>query len=137
LDKNLEEVAKINKHGKWKARIKTYYDGRHTIQFKYFNKDGKEVDKSRKYEVRVDTEKPEFIDLPSRLNKQPGDKVWWRVKDESKLKYEYYFNGNFVKTRKDSFVVPARIKKGNYRLKVIARDKAGNEVKKTVTIKIK
>ena len=141
--KKTEEVN-INSKGDWDIDVKEKKDGTYTYKLEYIDSDGNEID-SKTYKVKVDTTDPEFIDLPLALNKNRGDRIWWKASDDKKTKnegiayYRYKFvgQGDYVKTEKGYFNVPTGMSKGVHILFVRAYDEAGNNTLRVVTVRIK
>lgn len=95
-------------------------------------------DEEDEEEKKKDKEDPKFTDLPLFLNKNRGDMVWWKAKDNEKVHhYRYKFNGAEVKTKKAHFYIPVSTPRGIYLATVYAYDKAGNRVKRIVTIRVR
>jgi len=134
----LKKEVDILDDDSWKVKVKVKKNETYSFKFKYIDSDGNEVDKSGKYYVKVDSKKPEITDLPTFLNKRPGDKVWWKATDNDKVKYyKYYFNGKKKETKSASMIIPANTPKGVYTLQVRAYDKAGNKVRKYVVVRVR
>ncbi len=127
----------IAKDGTWFQKIDFDDNKTWTVTIDYYDKNGNKAD-SDKYKIKVDTEDPEFTDLPSRLSKYPGEKVWWKAKDNSEIKnYKYYFRGIKEKTSNSHFNIPKNTPRGTYTLEVRAYDKAGNSGIKKVQIVVR
>ncbi len=138
VDKKLKYTVSLKKKGKWSKKVKVKSGGTHTIKFKYLDANGNVVKESSKYTIKVDTKKPKFKKMPSYLVKRRGDKVWWKATDNNKVKYyKYYFNGKKVKTKRGSFIIPAKTPRGLHTLKIKAYDKAGNRAIKYVVINVR
>ncbi len=138
IDGQEKEEVVIGADGKWKIENRLKKNGTRTMQFRYFDRGGKLIDKSSEYKVRLDTHDPKFTDLPLFLNKRRGDKVWWKAKDNHEIAYyKYDFGGEErVKTKKDSFTIPANISRGLHSLQVIAYDKSGNKTRRWVVVRV-
>ena len=131
-----EEVVQEN--GSWKIKAKFDSDGIKKVRLRFFDTEGKRIASSKLYYLVIHTEKPEFTDLPSALNKYPGDKIWWIAEDEKGIKkYEYTFNGKKKESNANHFFVPEDTTVGTYELRVKAYDPFGNvsEKKSTITVK--
>lgn len=132
---DLKKEADVNGEGKWKTDVKLSKDGDYKLKLEYYSSAGEKVAESKRYQVKIDTEDPEFSDLPLALNKKRGDKVWWKAKDDRKIdEYKVEFLGRIKHSSRDSFNVPVNAPKGLHTLKVTAYDKAGNSTSRTVAI---
>ncbi len=127
------DKAEIRKNGKWRLNAKVKKDGKFRYEVRFYDVQGNRIKKKR-YTVIVDTEDPVFIDLPRRLHKKPGDKIWWDAKDDIRIKhYRYQIdNGRKVKTKKKFFTIPLGINRGKHILRVWAHDRAGNKMQRDV-----
>lgn len=135
---DLKKEITAGSDGKWKAEVKVKSNGDYKFRLEYYNSNGDKVADSKKYIVKVDTEDPEFTDLPLFLNKKRGDKIWWKAKDNRKIKeYKIIFLGKTKTTTRDSFNVPADAPRGPHILKVRAYDKAGNVSSRVVSILVR
>lgn len=131
----LKKETDVDGEGKWKTNVKLKKDGDYKFNLEYYTSSGEKVAESKKYAVKLDTEDPEFTDLPLALNKKRGDKIWWKAKDNRKIdEYKVEFLGKTKRSDRDSFNVPANAPKGLHTLKVTAYDKAGNTATRRVTI---
>ena len=129
-----DRKATIASDGAWSQKMDLDEDKTITIYIKYYDKNGNEID-SDKYKIRVDVEDPKITDLPVKLTKRPGDKVWWKATDNSEVKsYKYNFRGAKEKTSHNYFHIPKNTPRGTYTLEIRAYDKAGNKGEKTVQI---
>lgn len=132
---DLKKEASAGSDGKWKTDVSVSKDGDHKFKLEYYNSSGTKVAESKSYKVRVDTEDPEFTDLPFALSKKRGDKIWWKAKDNRKIdEYKIEFLGRIKHTSRDSFNVPADAPTGLHMLKVTIYDKAGNSTVRRVAI---
>lgn len=132
---DLKEEVSADGEGKWKTSVKMKKDGNFKFKLEYYTSAGEKVAESKKYAVKIDTEDPEFTDLPLALNKKRGDKIWWKAKDDGKIEeYKVEFLGKIKRSDRESFSVPANAPKGLHVLKVTAYDKAGNSASRRVTI---
>ena len=138
IDKKLKYETSIKDNGKWSKKVKIKKNGTYDIKFKYLDKNDTVVSESSKYQIKVDTKKPKFEDIPAFLTKKLGDKVWWKATDNNKVKYyKYYFNGKKKETKKDSFIIPVDTPRGVHLLKIRAYDKAGNKKTQWTTINVR
>ncbi len=138
VDKKLKYTIPLKKKGSWSKKVKIKSGGTHTVKFKYVDASGSVVEESSKYTIKIDTKKPKFKKMPYYLVKRRGDKVWWKATDNNKVKYyKYYFNGKKVKTKRGSFIIPAKTPRGLHTLKIKAYDKAGNRAIKYVIINVR
>ena len=134
----LEKEIKVGSDSEWKEKIKVKRDDNYEFEVEYLNSRGQQVAKSKKYKVKVDTESPEFTDLPLLLNKKRGDKIWWKAEDDRKIdRFKIEFLGRVKKTKNYSFNVSASAPSGVHILKVSAYDKAGNKTTRIVTIRVR
>ena len=134
----LEKEIKVGSDSEWKEKIKVKRDDNYEFEVEYLNSRGQQVAKSKKYKVKVDTESPEFTDLPLLLNKKRGDKIWWKAEDDRKIdRFKIEFLGRVKKTKNYSFNVSASAPSGVHILKVSAYDKAGNKTTRIVTILVR
>ena len=133
-----EEIVDVDQNGNWSKKIGFDKDGTYKIKFTFFDKDGKEVGEKGYYKIKIDTEDPKIADMPGKLNKRPGDKIWWSATDNEEVdEYKYYFNGKKEKTDDPFFYVPKDTSKGTYILEIRVYDKAGNKDVKYVTIVVR
>ncbi len=132
------ETTISNATGKWSGTI-AFRNGRsYKLTFRFYDKHGNKIDTKGAYKIFVDTEKPVFTDLPRKLTKRPGQRIWWKVTDNHKIKrYRYFWRGKKVKTRNAYFVVPAHTPRGTYKLEVRAYDKAGNKADRVVRVTVR
>lgn len=138
VDGDLDEEIKLNSKGEWKYSKKGKEGKTYKIKFAYFNSKGQEVDDSSKYEVKVDTKKPKFTDLPLALNKTAGAKIWWKAEDNNKIDhFRIEFNGRKKEIKSYSFIVPANTPRGMHWLVVKAYDKAGNTATRRVLVRVR
>ncbi len=136
--KKLGEVKINSSTGKWKKTVKFPKDGKYRLYFKFYDKHGNKIDTLGGYKVRVDTEKPKFVDLPDKLTKRGGNRIWWIATDNDKIKrYRYEWRGRKIKTKKNHFFVPVNTPPGTYDLTVRAYDRAGNKTDKKVKVVVK
>ncbi|MFA4817209.1 MAG: cohesin domain-containing protein [Parcubacteria group bacterium] len=134
-DKKAETT--VGADGSWKLTAKPKKDGKYEYRLKYYDGNGQEIGQSSKYSVRVDTKSPQFTDLPSLLNKRPGDVLWWKATDSDRIDYyKYYFNGKTKETTKDSFVIPTNTPKGLQYLRVKIYDRAGNTEVRNIVVRV-
>ncbi len=144
-----KETVHIAHDGTWSKKMKFKKDGTWKVKFTFYDKDGMEVDSFGTYSVRIDTEDPEFVDLPYHLNKVRGGQVWFDAKDSKKFKkFKVHFNGatysivpqgDRSKDRvvRGVFDIPHDIQPGHYEMVVKAYDKAGNSTKRHVQINVR
>jgi len=133
-----KKEIKVSDDGKWKYKFKSKKNKTYKVKFKYYNSNGENIDNSKTYKIKIDTKKPKFTDLPLVLNKNAGDKIWWKAEDNDKIDYyKYRFDGKKKKTKKDSFVIPSKTSSGLHWLEVRVYDKAGNKETRRVLIRVK
>ncbi len=130
--------AKINaSDGKWSKSISFSNGKSYRLKFKFYDKHGDKIASKGAYKLFVDSEKPRFTDLPKTLTKRPGQKIWWEVEDNDRVKkYRYFWFGKKTKTTKPYFVVPSGTPRGTYNLEIRAYDRAGNKTDKTITVRV-
>jgi len=130
------EEAGIDTDGEWSMGIK--FKKTTEIKIVYYNEAGDEVS-DKKYKINIDSEDPEFTDLPELLShKHAGEKLWWKAKDNRAVDhYKYTINGKFKTTKNDFFLIPDEIGLGFYRVKISAYDRAGNRATRNVGVWIR
>lgn len=133
-----EEIVKVDKDGKWSEKVKFDKNGNYKVKFTFLDKDGKELGKKGYYQINIDTKDPKIENLPARVSKHIGDKVWWNVSDNEKIdEYKYCFNGKKVKTKDQFFHIPQGTSRGEYLLEIQAYDKAGNKDVKSMRVSVR
>ncbi len=133
--KKLGEAKIATNTGAWSKSI-TFANGKsYKLRFKFYDKHGDLIKKKGAYKIFVDTEKPRFKKMPSKLTKRPGARVWWAAEDNHKIKrYRYTWRGKIYKTTVPAFVIARGTPRGVYTLTIRAYDKAGNKAERNVTI---
>ena|GEM_PF-4095289 len=132
-DGDLEDEDTIDEDGEWKLKVDKNKNKTYTFKIKYYDENGDKVE-SDKYKIKIDSEDPEFTDLPGKLHKSKGDVVWWKAKDNEEVdKFKVYFNGrNHTIHAPDNdddeevyseFRLPGNLSAGNYELRVKAYNK--------------
>ncbi|KKQ51171.1 MAG: hypothetical protein US70_C0022G0047 [Parcubacteria group bacterium GW2011_GWD2_38_11] len=76
---------------------------------------------------KVADKKPKISSLPVTLNKNRGDRIWWKAKNAKS--YKVTFNGKTVTKRTASYIVPLNVGRGPHLLKVKAYSKSGGKGK--------
>lgn len=123
--------------GKWSVnvKVKSKKSSSKKYSIRYTDLSGESFF-SKSITVRTDTKDPEFTDLPVKLRKRAGEKIWWTATDDDRVeKYVVTFNGKTKHTEKKSFLVPT-VKPGVYGLSVKAFDRSGNTAIRKVEITI-
>lgn len=132
-----EEVVEIDNNGDWSKKVKFDRNGDYRVKFIFFDKDNQELGKKGYYQINIDNKDPKIEDLPARVSKHNGDKVWWNAVDKEKIdEYKYYFNGKKIKTKNQFFYISQGTPKGEYLLEIRAYDKAGNKDIKNMWVKV-
>ena len=139
-DGQLKKTGNIRKSGKYRLKLKHKKNQTHSYQFRYLNSHKEEINSTPSYTILVDSRKPKFTKQnPKTITKSPGDTVSWDVADNDQIDYyQYTFQGKTQTTNESSFVLPADLEKGkNWKLKVKAFDRAGNNKTRKFTVRIR
>lgn len=124
--------------GDW-GRTITFKDGKtYDLEFKFYDEHGTKIETKKTYRLFVDSEDPKFTDLPSKLTKYSGQRIWWTATDNDEVKkYRYFWMGKKYNTTTPQFVVPVGTPRGTYELVVRAYDKTGNRTDKKVQVTVR
>ncbi len=133
--KKVKTAAISKTNGAWSATVKLSDGKKHKLTFKFYDRHGDKIVTKGPYKVVADKTAPKITDLPARLTKRPGQKIWWEARDNYRIKYyRYTWRGRHVKTRTPSFVVPRNTPRGTYDLEVRVYDRAHNKAVKKVMV---
>jgi len=146
------KTVSINSSGFWDYLLKLKDDADKIIKLKFFDQYGTLVN-TKKAEIEVDTEDPEFTLFPPdgkivylHYTQDENRALVYQATDNEKIeKYKIEFNGKITdkkpisadRDKPQAFLVPQDTIPGSYLFKVTAYDEADNKAEKETTIAVR